>query len=70
MYLRDNPGALIISNMPKSILAINVVRKGCVFSLQGKVVYSYGWVGEEVCVCVGGGGESRRQGHTAAGFSL
>ena len=48
MYLRDNPGALIISNMPKSILAINVVRKGCVFSLQGKVVYSYGWVGEEV----------------------
>ena len=53
MYLRDNPGALIISNMPKSILAINVVRKGCVFSLQGKVVYSYGWVGEEVW---GGGG--------------
>lgn len=58
MYLRDNPAALIMSNMPKSILPINAVRKGCVFTLWGKVVYSYGWVGE--------GGQYWSQCYTAA----
>lgn len=41
MYLRDNPAALIVSNIQKSIWTINVARRchEVILNLKGKVVY-------------------------------